>query len=47
MLCLEVPQYPFPKTEGLFTRLNGLEKFSKLDLSQAYEQLLLYENTEI
>ncbi|CAC5384147.1 unnamed protein product [Mytilus coruscus] len=40
--CLEVPQYPLPKAEDLFSRLNGGKKFSKLDLSQAYQQLLLF-----
>ncbi|VDI07885.1 Hypothetical predicted protein [Mytilus galloprovincialis] len=43
--CLEVPQYPLPKAEDLFSRLNGGKKFSKLDLSQAYQQLLLCENS--
>ncbi|CAC5398698.1 unnamed protein product [Mytilus coruscus] len=43
--CLEIPQYPLPKAEDLFSRLNGGKKFSKLDLSQAYQQLLLCENS--
>ena len=30
-----------PKTEALLTTLNGGQKFIKLDLSQAYQQLLL------
>ena len=34
-------KYPIPKTEDLFATLNGGEKFSKLDLSHAYQQLLL------
>ena len=34
-------KYPVPKTEDLFATLNGGEKFSKLDLSHAYQQLLL------
>ena len=34
-------KYPVPKTEALLTTLNGGQKFIKLDLSQAYQQLLL------
>ena len=34
-------QIPCSKTEDLFATLNGREKFSKLDLSHAYQQLLL------
>ena len=30
---LDVPEYPMPMAEELFTQLNGGEKFSKLDLS--------------
>ena len=38
---LEVHQYPLPKAEELFANLNGGKKFSKLDLSHAYQQVLL------
>ena len=34
-------KYPVPKTEDIFATLHGGEKFTKLDLSQAYQQLLL------
>ena len=34
-------KYPVPKTEDLFATLHGEEKFFKLDLSCAYQQLLL------
>ena len=34
-------RYPVPKTEDLFATFNKGEKFSKLDLSHAYQQLLL------
>ena len=34
-------KYPVRKTEALLTTLNGGQKFIKLDLSQAYQQLLL------
>ncbi len=38
---LEVPEYPMPTAEDLFATLNGGEKFTKLDLSTAYQQVLL------
>lgn len=34
---LEVSQYPIPKPPDLLARLAGRMKFTKLDLSQAYE----------
>ena len=34
-----------PKTEDLLATLNGGQKFTKLDLSQAYQQLLLDEQS--
>ena len=33
--------YPLPKTEDLFASLNGGEKFTKLDLAHAYQQVML------
>ena len=42
---MEVPQYPLPKAEDLFSRLNGGQSFSKLDLSQAYQPVLLNESS--
>ena len=38
---LQVDQYPVPKAEDLFTTLAGGQKFTKLDLSHAYQQVLL------
>ena len=38
--------YPIPKTEDLFATLEGGEKFSKLDLSHAYQQLKLDKPTQ-
>lgn len=40
---LEVDQYPLPKTQDLFKKLTGGETLTKLDLSQAYEQVQLEE----
>ena len=42
---LEVEQHPLPNPEELFVQLSGGEKFSKLDLSRAYQQILLDENS--
>ena len=42
---LQVDQYPLPKPEDLLTSLAGGEKFSKIDLTQAYLQLQLKEES--
>lgn len=39
-------QYPLPNTDDIFARLAGGQKLSKLDLSQAYSQLELDEDSE-
>ena len=39
---LQIDKRPIPKPEDLLTVLAGGQKFSKLDLSQAYQQMLLY-----
>ena len=39
--ALKMDQYPLPKLEELFATLAGGQKFSKIDLSQAYQQLIL------
>ena len=39
--ALDVDQYPLPKPEDLIATLAGGKKFSKLDLSQDYQQLPL------
>eukprot|EP00731_Ephydatia_muelleri_P015883 Em0009g307a len=44
--CLEVDQYPLPKPEELFATLAGGEQFTKMDLSQAYLQLELEEESK-
>ena len=39
--ALQVDQYPLPRPSNLFTCLTGGNKFTKLDLSAAYQQLSL------
>ena len=43
---LDVDQYPLPKPDDLFATLAGGKKFTKLDLSQAYQQLLLDDESK-
>ena len=43
---LKVDQYPLPKPEDLFTTLVGGQKFTKLDLTQVYQQMPLEENAK-
>lgn len=43
---LDVTQYPLPRPEELFAKLNGGQKFSKLDLSEAYLQMELDEEAK-
>ena len=38
---IKLDQYPFPKIEDLFAKLSGGKMFTKLDLSQAYQQVRL------
>ena len=38
--------YPIPKTEDLLATLGGGNKFTKLDMSQAYQQLELEESSK-
>ena len=42
---LEIYQYPLPKPEDLFASLSGGEKFLKIDLTQAYLQMPLEEES--
>jgi hypothetical protein len=39
-------QYPIPKMEDMFTSLAGGEKFHKLDMSHAYQQIVLDEDSK-
>ena len=38
---LVVPQYPVPRVQDLLSELKGGQKFTKLDLSHAYQQVVL------
>ena len=38
-------RYPIPRIEDLLAKLAGGKQFSKLDMSQAYQQLLLDESS--
>ena len=42
---LEVDQHPLPNPEELFVALSGGVEFSKLDLSRAYQQILLDQDS--
>ena len=38
---VQIDQHPLPKPEDLLATLAGGKKFSKIDLSQAYQQMVL------
>ena len=42
----KLDRYPIPRVEDLFSTLSGGESFSKIDLSQAYNQVLLDEDSK-
>lgn len=42
---LHVDQYPLPKPADLMASLRGDKAFSKLDLTSAYQQIVLHEGT--
>ena len=44
---LEVDQHPLPRPEDLFAALAGGVKFSKIDLTQAYQQMVLDEDSRM
>ncbi|XP_061723525.1 uncharacterized protein K02A2.6-like [Cydia pomonella] len=44
---LEVDRYPLPRVEDLLVRLDGGDRFSKIDLSQAYAQFELDESKKV
>ena len=43
---LDVSEYPMPIPEELFIKLNGGDKFTKLDRSNAYQQVVLDEESQ-
>ena len=43
---LKLDRYPIPKVEDIFVVLAGGKLFSKIDLSQAYQQLPLDEENK-
>jgi len=42
----KLDRYPIPKIEDLFAKLAGGKQFTKLDMSQAYQQLLLDDDSK-
>ncbi|XP_037299019.1 uncharacterized protein K02A2.6-like [Manduca sexta] len=44
-LCID--KYPMPRVEEVFCKLGGGEKYTKLDLSNAYNQLLLDDDSQL
>ena len=44
---LQVNQYPLPRPEELYAALNGGQKFTTLDLSEAYLQIELEEGAKV
>ena len=42
----KLDRYPVPKIEDLLATLEGGEKFTKLDMSQAYQQMELDEDSK-
>ena len=42
----KLDRYPIPKIEDLLARLAGGKKFTKLDMSQVYQQILLEEDSK-
>lgn len=43
--ALREDQYPISKVEDLFAQLNGGQHFTKLDVSHAYQQVFLEEES--
>ena len=43
---LQAEQYPLPRIEDIFANLAGGQKFSKIDLRQAYHQLEMEQDSK-
>jgi hypothetical protein len=43
---LVIPQYPLPKIEDIFYKLEGGQKFSKIDLSSAFHHLEMDQDSQ-
>ena len=43
---LQAEQYPLPRIEDIFANLAGRQKFSKIDLRQAYHQIEMEEDSK-
>ena len=43
---LQVDQYPLPKIQDIFASLAGRQRFTKIDLRQAYNQLEMNDNSK-
>ena len=44
-LVLDIDQYPLPKPDDIFTTLSGGQQFTTLNLTHAYNQLLLDDDS--
>ena len=42
---LNVEKYSLPRTKDIFSKLHGGEEFTKLDLSMAYQQVTLSQES--
>ena len=42
---LEIDQYPLPRVDDLLSTLSGGDKFTKIDLTSAYQQMLVEEHS--
>lgn len=45
--CMKIDQHPIPNIEEIFSRLNGGEKFTKIDFSDAFLQVELEEDSKM
>ena len=45
--AVKLDNYPIPKADDLFATLNGANTFSKLDMSQAYQQIPLEDQSKM